>query len=326
MILGKPVDEFVYRYVPGLWVITPYYNPMGYQTRRRNYEIFSRVLRNSGIPLITVECVFGDQKFDLPESPDVIRLKSESMLWQKERLLNLAISWLPPSCTAVAWLDCDLMFTNPNWAQETVARLHDAAVVQVFETCNRLPQQYADPSAHGDICTSFGSVLSQDPSQYATGNFANHGHTGYGWAARRDILDKHGLYEAAIAGSADHYMAHAAVGDFDSVCITRHMSRNPTLKRHYRDWAESFYESVGGKLQAVSGTVLHLWHGELADRKYSLRHLELEALQFNPYTDLVSHPGKPLELKPSSRTEELIRWFGMYFASRREDGPLTATI
>lgn len=327
-VFGKRLADFVYRYVPGLWVITAYYNPAGFRTRRANYEAFAFLLRRSGIPMLTVECAFGDQPYDLPESADVIRVRSESMLWQKERLLNLAVSWLPPTCKCVAWLDCDLVFANPDWAAETVARLERVPVVQVFTTCNRLPQDYPTAIAGGNVCESFASVVGREPQVLATGKFEDHGHTGYGWAARRELLDRHGLYEYAVAGSADHYMAHAALGDIASPCIERMMLRNPSLLAHFREWAEPFHASVQGGVGAVAGEALHLWHGDLADRKYYLRHVELAELAFNPYTDLVATPGKPLEFKPVTEKQEdrlrrLKDWFQSYFTGRREDGVLT---
>src|SRR5579883_2017119 len=104
--LLKEYDDFQYNFVSGLWVVTTYYNPCDYQTRRNNYEIFAHTIRRSGLPLLTIECAFGDQPFNLPERTDVIKVRSHSIIWQKERLLNLGVSWLPSSCRYVAWLDC----------------------------------------------------------------------------------------------------------------------------------------------------------------------------------------------------------------------------
>lgn len=317
-VLSRKLSDFEYEFTNKLWVITPYYNPMGYHTRRRNYEIFVSLLRESGIPVLTVECAFGDQPYDLPEAMDVIKVRGNSLLWQKERLINLAISWLPPSCEYVAWLDCDLIFLDPDWAKKTIEALQRSPIVQVFETCHQLPQQFADARTEHRPFASFGQIVCHDRSVLATGKYQDHGHPGYGWAARRDILDRHGLYEYAIAGSADHYMAHAAVGDFESPCIARMMFNRPVLIDHFRGWAESFHRSVQGNLGVVSGDVLHLWHGEPADRKYYLRHVELAELGFNPNTDLSAPPGKPLELQPDKL--ELKEFLASYFALRREDG------
>jgi hypothetical protein len=316
-------DDLRYRSAPELQVITTYYNPCGYRTRRRNYDIFAATLRLSGIPLLTIECAFGTQPFSLGPALDVVQIRSRSLIWQKERLLNLAVSWLPKSVRFVAWLDCDLLFENPQWAFETVSALRAYPLVQVFEQCNRLPRQNLAGIERGDVCRSFGSLAPNDPSLLSTGNFDDHGHTGYGWAARRELLDAHGLYAYAIAGSGDHYIAHAALGDIDGTCIQRMMANDPTLLRHFADWARPFYRSVRGRVGVgvVPGTVYHLWHGDLKHRHYMDRHIEIAKVGFDPYTDLVATPGRPLEWKPGLRKPELNRIFMQYFSARREDGP-----
>jgi hypothetical protein len=100
--------------VSDLFVITTYFNPCRYETRRRNYDIFMAGLSKAGVPCITVECAFGNAPFELPPSLNVIQMRANTLLWQKERLLNLAASWLPRSCKYVAWLDCDITFMNKN--------------------------------------------------------------------------------------------------------------------------------------------------------------------------------------------------------------------
>lgn len=323
-ILGKSVEKYLYNFTDELVVITPYYNPLGYQSRRKNYEIFVGLLRRSGIRVITVECAFGDQPFDLPDAIDVLKLRCKSLLWQKERILNLALPWLPPGCKYVAWLDCDLVFTNPNWARDTVALLQEVPVVQVFETCKRLDQNIGDASCGGSVWESFAKIVSQNPTALASGVFKDHGHTGYGWAARRDVLEWHGLYEYGIAGAGDDYMSHAFMGDLRSGCFLWTFQGNPERLRHFLEWAEPFANTVQGKLKAVPGEILHLWHGDLGNRQYGVRHQQFRKFRFNPYTDLIAMPGRPFELKPDATNPELNEWFQSYFENRREDGVLAA--
>jgi hypothetical protein len=307
-----------YNFCPDLWIIVSYFNPLNYQTRRFNYETFINAIDRSGLKHLTVECSFEGQGFSLPDRSNVIKVRSRSVLWQKERLLNLAISWLPRSCKYVAWLDCDLLFTNPRWAVDTVRLLQEYPVVQLFERCIRLPQGDLWYRGEGNITQSFASITSQDPTTLHSGRFDDHGHTGYGWAARREILDHVGLYEYAIAGSADHYIAHAIFGDFDGICLRRMMYDNQKLLHHFRDWAVKFYAEAGNRVAAVPGDVLHLWHGEMQNRQYLLRHRELAEHNFNPFTDIRSLPGRPLEWNTDN--QPLKDWFRGYFASRCEDG------
>ena len=78
------------------WCITTYFNPCGYQSRARNYRIFSDRLAEQGVNLLTVELAFGAQPFALSDLNPVALLRSNSVLWQRERLINNATTRLPP--------------------------------------------------------------------------------------------------------------------------------------------------------------------------------------------------------------------------------------
>jgi len=302
----------------GLWVITTYYNPCRYKTRRDSYDIFAFSMRSAGIPVITVECAFGDEPFELPESLDVVRVRTDSLLWQKERLLNLAASWLPKECTSVAWLDCDILFKNADWAVNAAQMLKTHAVVQLFETCLRLDKHNAT-GGQSDRCTSFGAIAPSNRELLSCGRYDRHGHTGYGWAMRRDVFDDVGLYEYAVGGSADHYMAHAIYNVY-GFCVEHSLQNNPHAVMHLKEWGSRFYERVRGNFAVVPGEILHLWHGDLKNRRYLQRMLETTALGYNPYQDIVAIPGKPLEWHPEMDKQGLKDYFVEYFHSRREDG------
>lgn len=308
-----------YARAPGLWVITAYFNPCRYATRRATYDLFAHSLKRSGIPLLTVECAFGNDEFELPASLDIVRVRSSSVMWQKERLLNLAASWLPPECTCVAWLDADILFENARWAADTVRLLSEHAVVQVFESALQLERGYVvGDTPH--TAQSFGAVAPTRLHLLSCGRYDQHGHTGYGWAMQRDIFTEVGLYEHAIYGSADHFMAHAIYGGMDDFCIHNVLGKSPRQYQCLKQWAGRFHAMVAGSFTAVPGQIVHLWHGELGDRRYFQRMLEVIALGFDPYRDVVALPGRPLEWHPDMDNQELKDYFIAYFKQRREDG------
>lgn len=299
-------------------VITTYFNPCGYASRRRNYDLFIEGMERSGVTCITVECAFGDDPFELPEKLDVIKVRARTLLWQKERLLNLAASWLPRTCKYVAWLDCDILFDNPRWSQDLVAVLKKHKVAQVFETCVRLERGNV-PGDTPDIATSFAAVMAVDPAVLNAGRYDVHGHTGYGWAMRREIFDEVGLYESAVSGSADHFMAHAIYGD-SNFCIQNALKKDPRQITHLQSWVKRFHRMVQGSLGVVPGNIRHLWHGDAVNRRYFLRMHEITDLGYDPFTDLKIEPGSPLEWAEGMNKPGLKQYFADYFASRREDG------
>ena len=77
------------------YVITVFFNPAGFTSLLNNYFIFADKIKKQGAKLITVECAFDDGKFYIPENDNVYRLRSNSIMWQKERLINYGVSKLP---------------------------------------------------------------------------------------------------------------------------------------------------------------------------------------------------------------------------------------
>ena len=300
-----------------LWIVTCYFNPQSYATRLENYRRFKAVLERSGARLVTVECAFDNQAFVLP-GPNVIGVRARDVLWQKERLLNLAISTLPSECRKVAWLDCDVLFQNPNWLVHASKLLDRFALVQPFQEVALLARGQVSCSAESvGVAESFASVFRSEPKNYLIGDFWRHGHTGFAWAARRELLAGRGLYEFCVAGGADHLMAHAACGDWDSPCIDRGVVGS-SHKNHFRQWAAQFYKGTRGRIGYVPGTILHLLHGGQRNRMKTERHVELAAFEFDPDRDIrIGHSGA---LEWNSPKPQLHCWLRDYFARRMEDG------
>ena len=301
-----------------LVVITSYFNPCRYETRRRHYDTFMNGMARAGVTCITVECAFGDAPFELEESPTVLQVRADTLLWQKERLLNLAASWLPDYCEYVGWFDCDILFMNKNWANDLISVLKTHKVAQAFETCLRL-QKDGTAGPNPDIPTSFAAVMAKEPESLNAGRYDRHGHTGYAWAMRREIFDEVGLYEAAVSGSADHFMAHAIYNDYN-FCICNALKHDHNQIEHLKTWGHRFHKLVQGSLGEVPGEIQHLWHGDAVNRRYFLRMHDITNLGFNPWTDLHVEPGRPMAWTPNMGKNGLKDYFANYFESRQEDG------
>jgi hypothetical protein len=313
--LPEPFQPYVCP--PHFSVITSYFNPSHYRTKRANYEIFRRSMELSGVPCITVECVFPGAEPDFAESDCVIRIHARDVMWQKERLLNVALGRLPNDCEMVAWLDCDVLFANPNWALEAASELQQHAVAQLFSDAVRLPKGSLW-GVGGDCWESFASVLKRTPNVLLEGDFARHGHTGFAWAARRELLSKHRLYDSCIAGSGDHMMAHAFAGDWKGRCIDRIVGHENEHRAHFENWARSVYRDVRARVSVVGGTLFHLWHGDTDKRRYVLRNRELASFAFDPESDL--RIGDSGAWEWASGKSAMHNWAVEYFSQRCEDG------
>ena len=112
------------------WALTTYFNLTNGLRRRNNYHCFRRHL---SVPLLTVEW-HPDRNFQLADGDADILLQvgGGDLMWQKERLLNLAVAALPSHVKYVAWIDCDVLFDNPDWADEAKEMLAGSSVIQLF--------------------------------------------------------------------------------------------------------------------------------------------------------------------------------------------------
>ena len=307
-----------------LWAVTCLFNPRRY---RRRVENFHRFRARLGVPLVAVElCFDGHRDLGEGDAEVLVRIDGGDVMWQKERLLNIGLRHLPPACSAVALLDCDVLFEDPDWSGATLAALEVDPVAQLFSFVHYLPRE-GEPAARGRTAatprhTGVAWAVRQQgiPPQACLGTQPDGGRgvyaSGFAWAMRRDLLDRHGLFDANIAGGGDTAMASACWGAFEAV--ERRHAMTPPHRRRYRRWADAWHAEVGGRVAVLQGGLLHLWHGELEQRMAGQRHHRLAGHGYDPDADIAladSGCWRWASDKPG-----LHRFLGEYFAERREDG------
>lgn len=312
-------SDYSFLSVDDLWIISCYFNPSQYKSRQHNFDLFYKSILSSGINHLIVECVFGNNNFYINPGENIIQVYSKSVLWQKERLLNIAIKSLPPQCKKVVWVDCDILFTNPRWAIEASVMLNTYKVIQPFSDAIWLPENHLSYIGQGILYSSFAKIFKDNPLAGTDSHFKYHGHTGFAWGAQINALKEYGLYEGCVSGVADHYMAHAFVGDWDSNCVKRYFRDNVDYYNHYKSWSENIYQKIKSKISYVPGTILHLWHGNLNNRQYYEVESKLNTFRYNPSVDLQLH-GQNKAIEWSKHNKKLVSLSKQYFFSRNEDG------
>ncbi len=332
-----------------LYVVTAISNPARYRSRYNLYRAFEKHIVDSGAILITVEMAFGDRPFEVTEAanPHHVQVRGNHELWHKENLLNIGMSRLPASAKYVAWIDADVSFTRPDWAQETLHQLQHFDVVQLFSEALDLgpnghvigqnigwveSKMRAFPF-HGLFTTRefslpFGakaSALAQSgqyqgqPAASGMGVKVVTWHSGFAWAARREALNKlGGLIDVAILGSADKNMAAGLYGFMEETL-------SPNFSVGYRDallgWQKLAERNIRQNVGLVEGTLIHAWHGKKTERGYHARWKILEESQFDPRTDLKKDTQGLWQLEDdgSPRFVLLRDELRQYFRSRNED-------
>ena len=316
---------------PGLWAITSYFNPMGYRTRRANYALFWKHLK---LPLLTVEQGHqGRFELDREDATVLVQIPSRDVMWQKERLLNLAVERLPLECHTVVWLDSDILFEREDWPERGIEELQHATMVQLFSRAYYLPsavdfgRSLAEQSYLQRRSTASGlaeRVLDQNELGTSLEILKAHGmacdySNGHAWMMRRENLRQTGFYEAMVVGGGDYVHLQAAIGQFEPVRDGHGWKEGHSRQyRHYLRWAERFYRIVQGRIGLVAGNIFNLWHGELLDRQYLPRHRILTAHDFDPDQDIAVDDGGGLRW--NSDKPALHQAVRDYFRDRQEDG------
>ncbi len=312
-----------------LWAITSYFNPIGYARRRANYAEFRRRLT---VPLITVELAY-DGRFDLPDDAAeiLIRIPGKDVIWQKERLLNLALRALPAHCDRIAWLDCDIVFEDPDWGARSCEALERFELIQPFDRVYESPpdagpdwrpggDEPATRSAAQRPRMSFGYAFSVDPAaatelMQSESRLVSNCTSGMAWAARRELIEPAGFYDACVGGSGDRAIWGALLGRPD--LAIRRIVMNPTWTDHYLAWAAGLKKVPPSAFGYVRGTITHLWHGDLKNRQYAQRHRDFARFDFDPVRDIaIDENGcwRWNSPKPSMHAQ-----LARYFEQRRED-------
>lgn len=314
--------------LPGsFWGMTTFFNPCGYNIKLENYRRFRKANKKQGLKLLCVELAFDDADFELREGDAdiLIQLRTSSVLWQKERLLNVGLKHLPKDCDKIAWLDADIIFYNDNWVEQTCKLLESYKVVQPFSfavrqtkgvhsiSFDKLPSgnvknQKRHSMVYGII--QFGKEL--PPSDYIEKGFS-----GLAWAIRRHIFDKHGFYDRHILGSGDTLIGRSFYGDKTSKVWCYGSKR---MKIEFDRWLEEIYQEVSGSVHYVDGEVLHLWHGRRKNRDYLRRQAILKKYDFDPHKDIkIDENGCWVWATDKPEMHKRVR---RYFWMRNEDGSL----
>jgi hypothetical protein len=276
----------------GLWAITAYFNSAGLASRRQNY---SRFRRHIAVPLLTVELAFGDAPFVLgaDDAEILVQIRGGDVMWQKERLFDLALARLPASCRHVAWIDCDLVFARSDWPDLAIRALETRRFVQLFETVHYLRRESGDGPFAADAAyiarTSIAREVEagRDPNHLLTeGDHRTYAPTspGFAWAMERETIERCRFFDTCIVGGGDRAMIAAAYGAFDHVVQRQKMT--PSHAAQYRAWGEDFRAVVAGSVGSIPGDLFHLWHGPVEKRRMRERYDEIAPFVFDPARDI----------------------------------------
>lgn len=292
------------------WVLTTYFNPSHYKSRFNNYNVFEENITRYA-NLLTIECSFGEDDFELKDS---IKLKAKSILWQKERMLNYALTLLPEECKYIAWVDGDVLFENNTWIDQAIEKFKSGTdILQLFETVQHLPPN--ETTIGNTIMTEkslvwqaktypdFINLRKQNKLLYAT--------TGFCYASKKELFTN-GFYDKHVLGANDNIIIDCCLNTF-SLHHYYKAGKGTLLLNDMIEWAEKFGNPT---IDYLPITIHHLFHGKKQNRGYLTREDILKHHNYNPKTDIKLENNV---YEWNTDNELLKKEVENYFSSRKED-------
>lgn len=303
-----------------LWALTTFFNPLGCQIRIENYKIFREKLRQQNVMLLTVELVYSNNRCELTQEDSDIHIRvvgnERNILWQKEQLLNIGLQNLPKECAKFAWLDCDIIFENENWAKDTLEALDRHLVIQPFSKCMRLPKgatsaQQASIRRATEVRPSLALRVALGHSQI---DEIQNGHSGFAWAACRRIFDDLGFYNKMVFGGGDTVLASGFLNHPNhKLCDIL----SPKLRDDQLTWIKEMGSRTSGNVGYVEGPIFHLWHGKPQNRLSLKRHEMLKKHDYDPACDVEIDPAN--QCLRWANNDKLAMSALSYFRARNDD-------
>lgn len=263
-------------------VIVPYFNAANDKTVYKNaVEARAQFKERHKIDHYIIELVYPSSNPGLSFA-DSHKLYSNSIMWQKERLLNFMFKELGNQYKAFLWCDSDVVFTSETFATDACEALERSNFIQPFSNSFRLSKESSS------VFFETGNILPHDEgTQYLQGAVSCYksgkcrglmvGDIGLAWGATKEWLEKaRGLVDWGILGGGDY---------FTLSCINGF--RNPYITSWFDFKLNLYYKNLPKTvIDFVPGNVIHLYHGKVKNRRYKDRYEIAKKYDYNPITDI----------------------------------------
>ncbi len=315
-----------------LHIVSVHFNPKRFKSRARlTREFINYMSENDDVELYIVEAAFGGRDFEVTDAqnPNHIRLRTDQELWNKESLINIGLARLPIDAKYCGWIDADICFTRPDWANEAMEALQHFEIIQPWSFAIDLGPQ------HQIIGTakSFASYYAQGSRQNRDVQKYGYWHSGYAWCARRSALNKLGgplcsgpLIDYAVLGSADFYIANALIGKLDDNLYNDVANADVVKKGFTKPYLDALFmwqrraQTLNRNVGFCHGSIEHFFHGNKKQRYYNTRENILIQNDFNPFFDLRRDINGLFQwVVESPRQMRLRDEVRRYFDARNED-------
>lgn len=302
-------------------IVCCYFNPCNYLSRFLNYIKFIDYFKQHGIPILTVESYDKNSKYRINDHVgNVISVKSKSIYWQKEALLNIGIKFLlKTKCKYIMWVDADIKFTSDNWYEKILNSTKFYEVTQIFKTAHQ--QNFSNGNTISKLSASFSINNNGVYADELNNLLKRNGEPGYGYCYHRDFFKDNFLFDKAILGTGDflNLIGIYYNDTFKDTIQNDRFFKNTTndFIETYCNWAEHFSKpniNVG----YVDEDIVVMNHGSLKNRQYTSREEIIKKHKYTPSLDLKNSKNGIYQIT-NKKLEVSIK---KYFKSRNEDEKL----
>ncbi len=278
-------------------VCLAFFSPSLSKNLLNNYNTIISKLSQANIPNFTIELSYNN-KFIIENS--FVKVISKSVMFHKENLWNVLANKIPSKFRKLIFLDADIVFTNPNWYEETSNRLEEFDVIQPFEYAI-WQGKYGNLEMSNPCSAQF--IGLNDKLDFSKC------HPGFAWAMNRTIFsDMGGFFENQVLGAGDALFAMAlnknklSVGDY---------GYHSSLINNYNKYLENVSNLDVSVDYLEYCNAIHLYHGSIDNRNY-------ENKKYPKNIQLIKRKDGILEWN-SNNIKENNRIMQNYFNSRKED-------
>lgn len=296
--------------VSDMAVLTVHFNWANFETPVKNLRRFILDMESNKIPLFGVELSLTG-KFETEKYSNWIKIKvdKKNVCFQKEACINLLEKFVPEKYNKIAWIDHDIYFKNRNWYSEASKKLNTHRVIQLFSE---------------EIFTDrFGREIETLPSLISVGGPKAEisarkyiGTPGAALAARRDLWRYGGgLFPYSIMGGGDSVLLYAIYNCESHSSVARACGYHKKFKPYF-SWKSVTMNYVGESCSHINGEIVHYWHGEKNDRKYTDRHSISDKINWEKMLKLNTNGIVEIQGAPDHIYNDIY----CYFRDRNEDG------
>lgn len=301
-------------------IIMYYWNHFKRISLFRNFNVCYNHMLKYECVIVPIE-ISTNNSFDL-NMQGLFALKSDQLLWQKERVINYLAEKMPDSIKYIAFIDGDVLFSDDNWVQEAKNKLDqkENLFIQPFSDVYYLPKNHY--RNHGFYSHSTPSVSSQIIKSGGKNEYINtfntknyiYGNPGMCWITKKETLINNPLYDKCIIGGGDtlNLIRWLNLKDIENVPFVK---KTKNFIKSFVD--DSFKNEIKNiEIDYIDQPIFHLNHGDKVNRKYNERQKIFKDTNFNVSKDLVNDQGL---YRYVGDNKDFLKLIENYFKERNED-------